>query len=339
MLCRTIRKAFVHSLFVLSLVPCAAWSDQLVMINGDVISGEISKIKDEKIFIKPSYTDEFPVALGEVSSIQTGKAFAVELEDGRKLEGTFNGAANGGQSLVMDDKSLTFGIAQIAAAAEPPSGPPPVSWEGSGELGLVNTTGNTTTAKLNFGIKAIRNSENWRHRFAGTVLYTSEDGIQDNERYTVDVQSDKKLGDKSWLFGVFRWDADKFGAYDPQVSLSVGYGRQLMKSERHELRGEIGLGYRWLEETDTNIRTDEPIIRFLLDDWWQIWTSTRWENRLLVETGSSNTFTQFNTGLSVSMTDRLAVKLGFEVRNNTKIPPGDTEHTDTTTSMNVVYGF
>jgi putative salt-induced outer membrane protein len=59
----------------------------------------------------------------------------------------------------------------------------------------------------------------------------------------------------------------------------------------------------------------------------------------LIESGSSNTFTQFNTGLAVSMTDAFAVKLGFEARNNTNIPPGDTEHTDTITSANLVYDF
>jgi putative salt-induced outer membrane protein YdiY len=39
------------------------------------------------------------------------------------------------------------------------------------------------------------------------------------------------------------------------------------------------------------------------------------------------------------MTEKFAVKLGFEARNNTKIPPGDTEHTDTITSVNLVYNF
>jgi putative salt-induced outer membrane protein len=76
-----------------------------------------------------------------------------------------------------------------------------------------------------------------------------------------------------------------------------------------------------------------------LDDTWQVFKTTVWTNRLLIESGSSNTFTQFNTGLAVSMTDRLAVKLGFEVRNNTTVPPGDSESTDTITSANIVYNF
>ena len=212
-------------------------------------------------------------------------------------------------------------------------------WEGSGEFGFVNTTGNTETVALNLKLNIIRTGERWRHRFTGTALVTSEDGNKDNERYTTEIQSDRKFNEKSWLFGAYRWDADKFGSYDPQLSLTAGYGRQLMNSEKHILKGEFGAGYRKLKETDSGNSSSEAIARFLLDDSWQIFKSTRWTNRLLVESGSSNTFIQFNTGLAVSMTDRFAVKLGIELRNNTKVPPGDSKHTDTITSANLVYNF
>ena len=214
-------------------------------------------------------------------------------------------------------------------------------WEGTGELGFVSTTGNTETVALNAKLNFILTRERWRHRFSGTALATSEDGITENERYTMEVQSDRKLSEKSWLFGAFRWDADKFGSYDPQMSLTVGYGHQLMKSEKHELRGEIGAGYKRLEETVSGDTSSEAIARFLLDDSWQVFKTTLWTNRLLVEAGSSNTFTQFNTGLAVSMTEKFALKLGFEVRHNTDVPDDieDSENTDTITSANLVYNF
>jgi putative salt-induced outer membrane protein len=214
-----------------------------------------------------------------------------------------------------------------------------LGWTGTGEFGFVNTTGNTESQALNAKLNFVRTKERWRHRFSATALNTSEDGNKDNERYTIEIQSDRALSTKSWLFGAFRWDADKFGSYDPQLSFTAGYGHQLMKSEKHELKGEIGAGYRKLEERISGFSSSEAIVRFLLDDSWQVWSTTLWTNRLLVETGSSNTFTQFNTGLAVSMTTKFAVKLGFEARNNTDIPPGDTESTDTITSVNLVYNF
>lgn len=214
-----------------------------------------------------------------------------------------------------------------------------LGWSGVGELGFVKTTGNTDSTALNGRLEFIRRTENWRYRFLGTVLMTSEDGTKDNERYTAEAQADRKLGEKGYLFGVYRYDADKFGSYDPSQSFTVGYGRELMKSEKHVLTGEIGVGYRKLDERLTGVSESDAIMRFLLDDAWQIFATTAWTNRLLIETGSNNTFTQWNTGLTVSMTDKFAIKLGYELRNNSKVPPGDTEKTDTITSVNLVYNF
>ena len=212
-------------------------------------------------------------------------------------------------------------------------------WMGSGEFGLVSTSGNSDTFALNLKAEVIYRKDLWQHRFAATAISTSEDGEKDSERFTAELQSDRKLSAKSYMFGVYRYDADKFGAYDPQQSITFGYGRELMKSENHFLKGEIGAGYRKSKERETGIVYDNAIARLLLEDSWQVWESTLWTNRLLVESGKDNTFTQFNTGLAVSMTQRLAVKLGFEVRNNTDLPPGDSEHTDTTTTVNLVYNF
>ena len=214
-------------------------------------------------------------------------------------------------------------------------------WEGTGEFGFVSTSGNTESTALNMKLNFVRTGERWRHRFTGTALMTSENGSTDNERYTVEIQSDRSLTEKSWLFGAFRWDADKFGSYDPQLSLTSGYGRQLMKSEKHELKGEIGAGYRKQEARVSGDTESEFIGRFLLDDTWQVFTTTQWTNRLLVEAGSSNTFTQFNSGLSIAMNSKFAVKLGYEVRHNTDVPVGieDSEKTDTISSVNLVYNF
>lgn len=339
MLARHLRNRLVLFVLGLVLLPGVATADQLLMKNGDIITGNISRIVNDEIYIEPSYTDEYAVDLAEVISIEADQLFEIEFADGRRIDAHFAGGAEGEQTLIVDEKPMSIGISELAAATDPQQEPVIDPWEGNGEFGFVNTTGNTETVALNMRLNFVRTSERWRHRFTGTAMTTSEDGTQDNERYSAELQSDRKFGDKSWLFGAFRWDADKFGSFDPQVSFTTGYGRQLMQSERHELKGEIGAGYRKLTETLSGASSSEAIGRFLLDDWWQIFKSTRWTNRLLIESGSSNTFTQFNTGLAVSMTDRFAVKLGFEARNNTEVPPGDPEHTDTITSVNLVYDF
>ncbi len=213
------------------------------------------------------------------------------------------------------------------------------SWNGVGEFGFVSTSGNTDTQSLNLRLEFIKETEKWRYRLGGTALSSSKDGDKDAERYTAEGQVNRKLNEKSYIFGVYRYDADKFGAYDPQQSITAGYGRRLMKSEKHELNGEVGVGYKKSKTAGTGETSDEMIGRFLLDDIWSITPSTVWNNRLLVEAGSDNTFTQFNTGLVVSMSERFALKLGWEYRHNTEIPVGVLDKTDTTTTANLVYKF
>jgi putative salt-induced outer membrane protein len=77
----------------------------------------------------------------------------------------------------------------------------------------------------------------------------------------------------------------------------------------------------------------------LLDDSFQVTDTTLWTNRLLVESGSDNTFTQFNTALAVAMNAKLSLSLGFEVRHNSDVPQGVAENTDTVTTANLVYNF
>ena len=214
-----------------------------------------------------------------------------------------------------------------------------LGWAGKGEFGLVKTTGNTDTEAWNFKLEFIRNSEKWKHRFFASALSSSKDGVQDSERYVAEIQSDRKLTDRSYIFGAFRWDSDKFGSYDPQTSITAGYGREFIKSDTHVFKAEFGAGYRHQEERLTGIESDEAIVRLLADDWWQITDNTVWTNRLLVESGSDNTFSQFNTDLAVAMNSKLALKLGYEIRNNSELPAGSTDKTDTVTTVNLVYNF
>ena len=61
-------------------------------------------------------------------------------------------------------------------------------------------------------------------------------------------------------------------------------------------------------------------------------------NKFLVESGSDNTFLENDTALSVSINDRLALKIGLNIRHNTDVT-GLVDDTDTLTTANLVYNF
>ncbi len=223
--------------------------------------------------------------------------------------------------------------APVAAEDDPPEG-----WSGTGELGFVKVTGNTETETLNMALEFIYNRDKWRHTLGGTALRSKKSGTVDAERWTVRGQSDYKFSEKSYMFGSFRHDSDKFAGFDPVTSVSAGYGRELVNNEKHFLLGEIGAGYRWQEVAATGESENDAIVRGRLDYRWTVTESTEFGNQFLVEAGSDNTFVQNDTSLAVAINSKFAIKLAYQIRYNTD-PPLGSDDTDTTFTTNLVYSF
>lgn len=216
--------------------------------------------------------------------------------------------------------------------------PPPEGWRGSGELGYVKTTGNTETSTLNMGLEFIYEKDKWRHTLGATALRSKKSGTVDAERWTLTGQSDYKFDEKSYMFGAFRHDDDTFAGYNPVTSFSVGYGRELVNSDKHFLLGEIGAGYRMQEVALTGLSEDGAIARGRLDWRWTITDTTEFGNIFLVEAGSDNTFIQNDTSLTVAINKAFGLKLAYQYRHNTD-PPLGSDDTDTTFTTNLVYSF
>lgn len=211
-------------------------------------------------------------------------------------------------------------------------------WSGKGELGLVRTTGNTDTESLLMGLEFIKEQDKWRHRVLLAALNSKNSGNKTAERFGFEWQSNYKLDEKSWVLGSFRYESDKFSAFDNQQTLTVGYGRQLIDSEQTKLVGEIGMGYRDAELAVTGLGESDVIVRGLLDFSRAITDNSMFTNRFLVESGSNNTFYKNLLGVSVAMNDEFALKFGYEYRHNSDVPAG-VDRTDTITSTNLVYNF
>src|SRR5699024_9109264 len=103
-------------------------------------------------------------------------------------------------------------------------------------------------------------SEKWRNHLRLTALRAQDEGQLNAERYTLGYKSGYNFNEKSYLFGALRYDQDEFSSYDYQASLSMGYGRQILDTETHELAAEFGPGVRRAEPQDPQEPTDTNVI-------------------------------------------------------------------------------
>lgn len=211
-------------------------------------------------------------------------------------------------------------------------------WTGSGELGLVFARGNTDTETLNTELNLEYTKERWTNASRLSYLRSESDGDLEADRFVFDNKTNYALSDASYIIGVGRYDQDEFSSFEFQTSLAIGYGRKLIDTERQSFSIEIGPGVRYAEIRDTGETETDLIARGGADYRLGISENAELTNRSLVESGSSNTFIENETALTVAINDAFALKTGFLMRHNTEVEPGR-ENTDYLTTVDLVYSF
>jgi putative salt-induced outer membrane protein len=229
-------------------------------------------------------------------------------------------------------------VAGIAAMTLLAASPAQAEWTGKGELGGVLARGNTDTETLNGKLDMSNELDKWTHQVGFSVLRTVNDGVTSANRWELRGESDYKLTSRSFLFGSLRYEDDQFTDYSHQVTGAVGYGYKFIDNEKTKLDGKLGVGYRQSELRATGRTEDDTILRGMLDYSHQLTETTTVVDKLLVESGSNDTFLQNSLGLQVKMNSSLALGLSYDVRHNTDVLPG-THKTDQVLSANLVFGF
>lgn len=236
------RRAHAASLlFIFLALPAAALADRLVMTNGDVITGTISKISDGDVYIEPSYADEFAVSLSEVASIENDKILEIELKDGSEVAGQFAGTgADGEQVMLIDGSPMSVSVANLAEAQEP------AEWYDRVSHVELNTTVNSgNTDSRNALIFADTRLKLGDHRHMGdiTIRRDETDGEstkkQDLFRYEYNW-----MFNEPWYTGVTgTYERDPIRDLDHRYSIAAIVGRDLIDNAHSFLTFSVGAGY------------------------------------------------------------------------------------------------
>ena len=225
-------------------------------------------------------------------------------------------------------------VASLAGAAAPAM----AEWKGKSELGIVFARGNSDTDTANASLGMASESNQWKHGFGVALLRSATSGNKTAERYGGFWQSDYKFSERDYWFGGLRAERDKFSGFDYQASLTTGYGRKFIDTATTKIAGQIGAGYRRSKNAITGASMGDAIGTGQLTYEQALTDTTRVIEKLVVESGSSNTFASNELALQVKMSDAFALSAGIAVRHNSD-PPVGLKKTDTLTTLNLVYGF
>jgi putative salt-induced outer membrane protein YdiY len=134
-----------------------------------------------------------------------------------------------------------------ASAMSPDDGKPivlPKIWEGSLEIGINGTDGNSETLNLRGGGKAKRKTD--RNMFSiGLDYHENRNGrIKTASRAFLDARDEVLFPDSPWTCFVHSTsDYDEFAAFDLRVAADVGVGYRFIKSDATSLLGRFGSGF------------------------------------------------------------------------------------------------
>lgn len=224
-------------------------------------------------------------------------------------------------------------------------------WTGKGEAGLLISRGNADSTSANAKLDLAKESGDWKNAAFLGFLYGKNASFATAQRLEAKWQTDYKLTDRMFWFGALHGEQDKYSGFAYQASLTTGLGYKIIDSEATKLTGTVGVGYRRLRpEFLTKDDAGAVILRVKGDatgdavgtaglDFSHVLTkNTKLLNKFLVESGSQNTSVQNDLSLQVSMTEALALSIGYGVRYNTD-PPVGSKKSDQLTTINLVYNI
>lgn len=151
------------------------------------------------------------------------------------------------QYLVTDPSSERAPSAEITPEMISPAAtpqPPPKPWEGSFELGLDGTEGNSNTLNFRFGFDVERKTDD--HVFSLDLDYNKKttEGEEATNRAFLDWRLERLLAPSPWTMFVHETvEYDEFQAFDARVAVDAGFGYRIVESKRGKLAARLGAGF------------------------------------------------------------------------------------------------
>ena len=243
-------------LCALALAALPALADQIVLKNGDRLSGTIVKSDGKVLVLKTDYAGEVTLQMPAIEQIVSSQPLYVGLKDGKTVSGKVT--AEGDKVVVAAEPAPVTAprpeVASIRNSAEQTayirSLHPPLTqgWAGGINVGYALTRGNSATQNLSLAFDAARptlhdkislyaHSVYATNNAAGASPSTTANAIQGGLRY------DRNLNPKLFVFGGADFSSDALQALDLRSAYTGGFGYHALTGKPATLNFMGGINY------------------------------------------------------------------------------------------------
>ncbi len=235
-------------------------NDVVIMKNGDHITGEIKRLENGVLYVKPAYVqDDCEVDWNQVERIESTQTYRVTLTNGARYTANFEktpAKQDGPDNVLISARGSSFVVPanEVATVREVETG----FWNqqtGSINTGFSFNQGNSST-QLSFSANTEYRQERWWVHLDGSAVLDRQAEVR-NSRYTTNVTYSRYFKGR-WYAGTI---VDFLKSDQQQLDLrsifGEGIGRDLKRTYRTYLSamaGAVFTGERYFPGTATDPR-------------------------------------------------------------------------------------
>jgi len=210
-------------------------------------------------------------------------------------------------------------------------------WKGELEVGASQSNGTSDVGGVYASAKLTRDGLAWRQKFAARIDYQRTNGLTTTERALAAYQTNYKISDDSYAFGLVQYERDRSLGYLNRETLGAGIGLTAFKSPRGKVDFEGGPAIRVTDFIDQPNRTTVAA-RGSLAARYTLSPSLNFSEdaSLFVEAG--DTTASSTSAIDTRLIGRLKAKLSYNIQYEQDAAAGQ-KSLDTVGRATLVYAF
>jgi putative salt-induced outer membrane protein YdiY len=314
----------------------ATLADQIILKNGDKITGTIVKKDGDSIIIKTESAGLITIVWSAVERIVSDAKLNITLADGQLIKGKLESENN--KVSVQTDNAGTVAVekdkinivrsdaeqANFEAEQERLRNPGLGDlWNGNADIGYSMTSGNSRTSTFTAGIRAARETSRDKISVYVNAIKagnsTSGRSVSTANALWYGARYDVNLSKKAFAFGSADFEHDRPQKLRIRSSFGAGLGYRAIRNERTQLDLFAGAAYTLAYYTN-NTRTKGAELLFGDDLKYKLNNRMSLTQRWVVYPGITNKGlrSNFDTSLVTNLNDWLGWQVTFGNRYNSK---------------------
>jgi putative salt-induced outer membrane protein len=250
----------------------SAFADQVVLKNGDRLTGTVEKSDGKDLVLKTEFAGEITIKFDAVQEIKSDQQLHIEAKDGQKAVGpvsTTDGSIQvatktGGTVAVPKDNIVVIRNDAEQLAYEKAMHPGLLEgWNGGINLGFGLTRGNSATTNLGFAFDAVRTGHRDKLTIYNNIVHSTNDAPNASPSTTADVKQggvryDRDLTKRLFAFVNTDFMSDGLQGLNIRALFGGGLGVHVIKSDNTTLDLLGGAAYTHENYTDSVLPLPPP---------------------------------------------------------------------------------